>query len=400
MRILVVQESDWVERGPHQSHHLFERLKQRGHEVRVVDFDIGWRGRRSSELLSRRQVLRAPPKVIEGSEIDVVRPSMLRLPVLDYVSAYVTHRREIRRQIGEFRPDVLVGLGILNASSAIREARRAGIPFVYYLIDELHQLVPQRAFRGIARAVEQRNMRHASLVLAINQALRDYAVAMGAPSDRAQLLPAGIDLERYLAARDGQPLRRQLGFEDGDLVLLFMGWIYPFSGIQEVAGPLVSGEQRGVKLLLVGKGDMWDRLAARVEEHGAQERIKMVGFRPYSEMPRFLAAANICLLPAQPVPTMLNIVPIKMYEYLAAGKPVIATQLPALVKEFGTDHGVVYVHGPDEVLSKAMELARLGGLEDLGRQGRAFVSKNDWKTITDTFESDLTRLIGTKAAAG
>lgn len=40
MRILVLQESDWVEVGPHQSHHLRERLSLRGHLVVVVDFEI------------------------------------------------------------------------------------------------------------------------------------------------------------------------------------------------------------------------------------------------------------------------------------------------------------------------------------------------------------------------
>ena len=40
MRILVVQESDWIVMGPHQSHHLMERLSERGHEVRVIDYEI------------------------------------------------------------------------------------------------------------------------------------------------------------------------------------------------------------------------------------------------------------------------------------------------------------------------------------------------------------------------
>ncbi len=396
MRILVVQESDWIERGPHQSHHLLERMKDRGHEVRVVDFDVGWRSRPGHGLWARRKVLRAPAKVIDGAEIEVVRPSVVMLPILEYLSAFVTHRREIRRQVREFRPDVILGLGILNASSAILSARRAGLPFVYYLIDELHQLVPERGFRGVARLVEQSNVRRSSLVLAINQALRDYALTMGASAGTTKVLPAGIDLERYLAAGDGRGVRAQLGLTDGDLVLFFMGWIYPFSGIREVAERVVAGDGNDArpKLVLVGKGDMWDELAALARARGAGGRIKMVSFRPYSEMPGFLAAASICLLPAQPVQTMLNIVPIKMYEYLASGKPVIATRLPGLVKEFGDGHGVVYVDGPSDVLPKAEELVRRGMLGELGAQGRAFVAHNDWKIITDEFEAILTNLVG------
>src|SRR5438034_11814356 len=104
-------------------------------------------------------------------------------------------------------------------------------------------------------------------------------------------------------------------------------------------------------------------------------------------MPSYLAAADICLLPAQDVPTMRNIVPIKLYEYLAAGKPVIATRLPGLVEEFGEGNGIVYVKGPVEVLSKVSELARKGGLRKLGGCGRELDSQNAWAKATDTFDS-------------
>src|SRR2546430_12736375 len=89
---------------------------------------------------------------------------------------------------------------------------------------------------------------------------------------------------------------------------------------------------------------------------------------------------------------MRTIVPIKMYEYLAAGKPVIATKLPGLFREFGEGHGVVYVDTPRDVVAKAKELARDGNLRHIGEQGRVFVSGNDWRSITDTFEAMLTNL--------
>src|SRR2546426_1123453 len=103
------------------------------------------------------------------------------------------------------------------------------------LIDELHRLVPQHAFRGLARVIEQSNVRRASFVLSINQALRSYSVAMGASPERAKVLPAGVDIERYLPAQNGLETRKRHGLQPGDLLLLFMGWVYPFSGLHEVA---------------------------------------------------------------------------------------------------------------------------------------------------------------------
>ncbi len=394
LRILVVQESDWVERGPHQSHHLLERLRRRGHQVRVVDFEIGWRTRTAKGLLSRREEFTSPAKVVEGSDIAVVRPASVHLPLLDYASVIVTHSIEIRRQLRVFQPDVVLGLGLLNGFVGIRLARKAGVPFVYYLIDELHRLVPEPALLGLARVVEQANVRRASLVLSINQALWEYTIAMGAHPERAKILPAGVDLERYMVTHNGSDVRRRHGWGPDDFILFFMGWVYRFSGIREVAESVVSqtGGERTLRLVVVGKGDSWTTLERLASQKSAEGSISLIDFRPFAEMPSYLAAADVCLLPALPVPTMQNIVPIKMYEYLAAGKPVIATRLPGLVKEFGEGHGVVYVDSPSQVVPKARELARQGMLRQLGEQGRAFVSGNDWKTITDRFESYLVDL--------
>src|SRR3989442_3737322 len=221
VRMLVLQQSDWIERGPHQSYHLVERMAQRGHEVHVVDFEIGWRKQTSASIIAPRKVLTPPPKVIQGSEITVVRPAVVRLPALEYATLVVTHRREIRREIQEFQPDVVLGFGLLNAFLGIRLARRAQVPFLYYLIDELHRLVPQRAFRGLARVVEQSNVRRASAVLSINQTLRDYALEMGAPPELANMLPAGVGLDQYTSAPAGFAGRESHGLLPRGILVSF-----------------------------------------------------------------------------------------------------------------------------------------------------------------------------------
>src|SRR3989475_5160843 len=204
-------------------------MVQRGHEVHVVDFEIGWRKFASASIIAPRKVLTPPPKVIQGSEITVIRPAVVRLPALEYATLIVSHRREIRREIQEFQPEVVLGFGLLNAFVGIRLARRAGIPFLYYLIDELHRLVPQRAFRGLARVVEQSNVRRASAVLSITQALRDYALEMGASPERANILPAGVDLGQYSSARDGSAGWERPGLGPRGPVVFFLGLGYPFS---------------------------------------------------------------------------------------------------------------------------------------------------------------------------
>src|SRR2546426_5769658 len=296
LRILVLQESDWIERGPHQSHHLLERMAQRGHEVRVVDFEIGWRDHRARERIAPRRVVADVHNVCDDVSVSVVRPAFIRLPVLDYVSSTISHSLEIRRQLREFRPDVVVGLGILNGFAGIRLSRRRRLPFVYYLIDSLHRLVPEPAFRGLSKVLEQSNLHRASLVLSINQSLHDYALAMGAREGRSQVLHAGVDLTRYNSA-DGRRISSELGLDEDDLVLFFMGWMYPFSGLVEVAQAILEGglSTKNLKLLVVGKGPVWDVLQTLQKDRESGNRIVTLEWLPYAQIPAYLAASDISL---------------------------------------------------------------------------------------------------------
>lgn len=394
MKILVVQESNWIAKGPHQSHHLMERLVKRGHEVRVIDFDILWRRNSHRGLLSERNELNATPKVIPGAHIRVIRPGIVRLPILDYISLLYTHRKEIIRQMEEFKPDIVVGFGILNARLALTQCRKRKIPFVYYIIDELFRLVPQRWLQGLARHVESMNYRDADLVLSINEGLRDYTIAMGAAPEKTRVIRAGIDLA-WVSKADRERKRRELGINPDEVVLFFMGWLYEFSGLREVAHMLIQSPHRNspLKLLVVGEGELRGELENLKNSADMSDRIILVGWQPYSEIPDFLAAADICVLPAHDIEIMRNIVPIKMNEYMAAGKPVIATKLPGIMKEFGYENGVVYIDNAGEVVRKAAELTQNGSMMQLGAKARQFVMSSDWATITDTFEQTLRGLM-------
>ena len=130
MRILLVQESDWLARGPHQQHHLVDRLSVRGHKIQVIDYEITWREQEKKELYTRKEVFEHISKVLEEADITVTRPGILKIPGLDYLSLIFSHRIEIGRQIEQFHPDVVIAFGILNAYLAMNLAKKNGVPIV------------------------------------------------------------------------------------------------------------------------------------------------------------------------------------------------------------------------------------------------------------------------------
>ena len=394
MKVLITQETDWLERNPAQQHHLAEMLSLRGHEIRAIDYELLWKTRGKRELYSRRQVFPDVSKIHDGARVTVVRPGIIKIPWLDYFSLLLSHNREINHQIEEFKPDVIVGWGVLNSYIAMKAAGRNNTPFIYYWIDALDRLIPFRPFQIIGRIVESRTLKRSDRILVINDKLRDYVIRLGAPPERTQVLRAGINTKQFDPDRNHGTVRRQYGLNKKDIVLFFMGWLYNFSGLKEVALQLARTPNRNLKFLIVGEGDAYHELRQIQEKHSLQERLILTGKKTYSEIPALVGACDICLLPAYPDEQIMHdIVPIKMYEYMAMKKPVIATRLPGVMKEFGEGNGVVFVDQPEGVIAKAMELIRDGKVEELGSKARSFVEQYSWDTITDEFEGILEEAI-------
>lgn len=391
MNILVVQETDWIKRGPHQQHHLFERLAASDHTVRVIDFEYLWPEEDDPRRIRGRQQQTPSPHVVDDASVSVIRPPMVKLPLLDKLSIPPTHGREIRRQLKTFEPDVVVGFGILNAYVAAKLATHANVPFVYYLIDHLHTLLPNRVLQKTAKQVEKRVARNATYVYAINDGLREYAIELGANPVRTRVIPGGVDVARYRAG-DKSAVNVDAQIDDDETVFFFMGWLYEFSGLREVAIDVAAAEtQETYRLLVVGDGDLYDELE-QLKRNRLGDQLLLTGRVPFEEIPNYLDYADVCLLPAHHNDTMHDIVPIKMYEYLASGTPVVATDLPGVRTEFGEDNGVVYTDGPEAAFATVVDLVKSDSYQHHANRAATFVEQYDWTELEAMFESHLTAI--------
>jgi glycosyltransferase involved in cell wall biosynthesis len=395
MKILIVQDTDWIRRNPYQHTHLAERLVQRGHKIRVIDYEILWREEGTKELWSKRQI-HSVSRIFPDTDIMVIRPSILKIPVLDYVSMLFTYHREIRRQIDEFKPDLIWGNDILTTFLAFHAAKKYRIHMLFYSIDIDYRLIPYRFLQPLGKWIESRNIRHADLVLSINEGLREYTIRMGAPREKTGVIRAGIDRERYDPAKvNGSAIRQKYGIDKDDIVLFFMGWLYHFSGLKEVAIELAKVKDLwpNLKLFIVGDGDAYEDLKRIREDYHLERQMILAGKQPYNLIPDLIAAADICILPAYDNEIMHDIVPIKMYEYMAMGKPIVSTKLYGVMKEFGDNHGITYVKKPEGVLLETTRLIDYSTIKSESEKARKFVELNSWDTITITFEKTIKDLL-------
>jgi glycosyltransferase involved in cell wall biosynthesis len=385
MRILIVQESDWLKRNMHQQHHLAELLSLRGHEIRAIDYEIM---RNNREL--KRQEFKDVKKIYGGAKITVVRPAIIKVIGLDYLSLLWTHGREIEKQMKEFKPDVVVGFSILNSYLAMKACKKYKVPFVYYWIDVLHELIPIAFLRNLGKAIEMRILKHADKVLVINKKLKTYVIGLGAKN--VEVLSAGVNLKIFDCNIDGNRIRNLYGVYDRNVLLLYIGWLYKFSGLSEIIIRMAELKKQRIQLMVVGDGDDFNNLSSLRDKYGLQNEVILVGKKPYSEIPSFISASDICILPAYNNKIMENIVPIKVYEYLAMCKTVIATELPAIKEEFGD--AVVYVKKPESVVDEVANY-----IDDMKHWCGCFVNIKSWDEIVGRFEEILNEVINAKLSA-
>ena len=255
--------------------------------------------------------------------------------------------------------------------------------------------VKVKIYQPIGEYIEKRILKNADRVIVINDKLKDFVVERGSDPERTQVEKAGVDFERFNPEINGSGIRERYGIEKDDFVLFFVGWLYHFAGLKEIAIELskIKDEKPNVKLLIVGDGDAFDDLQRIRDEYQLDNQVILAGKQPYENIPVFIASSDICLLPAYPTEKIMqDIVPIKLYEYMAMEKTVITTKLPGVMKEFGEGHGVIYVDKTEDVLKKAVELIENGTVKEHGLKARGFVSKYNWDDIVADFESILEEL--------
>jgi glycosyltransferase involved in cell wall biosynthesis len=134
--------------------------------------------------------------------------------------------------------------------------------------------------------------------------------------------PPLVDRRQPPAPEAVAALRRELGLGAAPVVL-YSGNFEPYQGVELLleATPRVSGVQF---LFMGGRPAEIEALRARAEPLGSGARVFFSGTRPPSELPTFLALADVLVSPR----VKGENTPFKIYSYLASGRPIVATRIP------------------------------------------------------------------------
>lgn len=157
------------------------------------------------------------------------------------------------------------------------------------------------------------------------------------------LAPNGVDLQRYANLPAAPEARKQLGISDS-FTIGYTGHLYAGRGISL----LLEIARRLPDMTFLFVGGRPEDVAKRQHEAVGLPNVRFVGFVPNSQLPLYQSACDVLALPYSPrvagssgVDIAAYTNPLKMFEYLAAGRPIIANDLPILREVLNEENAVI-----------------------------------------------------------
>jgi glycosyltransferase involved in cell wall biosynthesis len=224
---------------------------------------------------------------------------------------------------------------------------------------------------------------------------------MGAHDTRVKLLLMPVDTNLFHPSVDFTEVRRKWGLTDQNLVILFIGTLFDFSGLDVLIPqfPEVLKEIPEARLLIVGDGPQRPKLEKIIAEVDLKQKVIITGFQPYETMPQYINLATVCINTFLITDATRDIFPGKIVQYLACGKAVIATRLPGMVAVIaGEGQGVAYADTVDGMTEEIIAL--LGSNErrqKLEQAGLSYVTQvHSYDKISQELEASLEKAIKEK----
>lgn len=285
-----------------------------------------------------------------------------------------------------------------NAWPAVMAAKDCGLPSIYEYRGMWHytraSAIPwyrQEADFSWRHKMELETGRQASQVIAISAALARDLAANGLDGNKITLAPNGAPACQWHLPRN-ESLARNLGL-GGKKVLGYTGSINAYEGLGNLIDATLSLREQGwpVALLIVGNGPDLSRLQRLAEARKAGADIVFTGYAPPQDIPHYYSIIDIIVNPRIPCLVTNVVPPLKPLEAMAAGKPVVMTDLPPLQEM--ARHGVnALLCQPGCRSSLAKELARLLGdaslREKIAANGKKWVLENrQWSQTAGAISS-------------
>lgn len=281
------------------------------------------------------------------------------------------------KQIRKKKPDFIYERYAFYCISGVLVAKIFNIP-LFLEVNEIagHERVRSQSFVNVCKIFEKFCFGAADKILVVSDFLQDEICQKGIEQKKVEVIPNGIDPDDFKVTDNNV-----LNNISGKLVIGFVGYLVHWHRLDDLLNVFakICKEFDDIVLVLVGDGVLRQKLEGLATQLSIRDKLVITGRVNHCEVPNFISAFDVALIPNSNDYRS----PIKMFEYMAIGKPVIAPELPPIVKVMQNEEcGFLFENGNFISLENSLRsaLSQRAKLKVYGEKGRSIVfEKYTWR---------------------
>lgn len=255
------------------------------------------------------------------------------------------------------------------------------------VLDELKvnpnsQSFAYRVFSYLALRSEKFNYRYCDRIVSVTDKLKDELVRLySIPENKIHVINNGANTDVFKPL-DLEQTKSRLKLENSKKYVCFVGNLAAWQGVEFLirASPLILEKCPDARFLIVGDGVMKDSLMKITLELRLSDKFIFTGRIPYENVPLYINAADVCVAPfIKERNSKIGLSALKTYEYLACGKPIVASSISGVRDLIESSGGGVSVapENPEELAAAVVKLLLDENSRVLmGDKGRRYVVEN------------------------
>jgi glycosyltransferase involved in cell wall biosynthesis len=261
------------------------------------------------------------------------------------------------------------------------------------VLDELEvnpnsKSIAYKVFSYLALRSEKLNYRYCDRIVSVTDKLRDELVSLYAvPEDKIFVINNGANTDLFKPV-DREQAKAELGLDNSKKYVCFVGHLAAWQGVEFLiyASPLILEKCPEVRFLIVGDGVMKNKLLEITSGFELSDKFIFTGRVPYESVPLYINAADVCVAPFIKGRNLkIGLSALKTYEYLACGRPIVASSIPGVEDLIELSGGGISVppENPEELAAAVVKLISDENTRALmGEKGRKYVVENhSWNGV-------------------
>ena len=213
------------------------------------------------------------------------------------------------------------------------------IPLIFEVHEIFHFNISKRRKREKIKEIEYRVYNNADLIISISESINKYLIQMQILHKSIHTIPDGVKKDWL-----------EINKDPSASYICYTGSLYAWKGVDTLISAMKFLPDE--KLLIVGGGDRLVKLKNMAKDEGTDYRVEFVGAVSHSSIPDYLSQAKVAVLPNIPQGPSEFSSPLKLFEYMACGIPVVASNIPVF-REILTDGKNAILFEPDNPESLA-----------------------------------------------